>query len=313
MIIVTGGAGFIGSNIVAALNRRGQTDIVIVDQLEDGHKMVNLVDLDIADYVESDQLMEKLNAGAFGPVEAIIHQGACSATTEWNGRYVMEVNYDYSKQLLHWCQDNGAAFIYASSASVYGMGENGFREDRACEKPINMYAYSKFLFDQYVRRMLPKKTAQVVGLRYFNVYGPRETHKGAMASTAFHFSNQVRDTSVARLFEGTDGYANGGQERDFVFVRDCVSVNLWMLDNPDVSGIYNCGSGRTHSFNNMAEAVIDWHGKGEIEYVPFPDHLRGAYQSYTCADLTKLREAGYKAEFTNLKDGVRAYLDTNAG
>ena len=178
---------------------------------------------------------------------------------------------------------------------------------------MNDIFYSKFLFDQYVRRMLPKKTAQVVGLRYFNVYGPRETHKGAMASTAFHFSNQVRDTSVARLFEGTDGYANGGQERDFVFVRDCVSVNLWMLDNPDVSGIYNCGSGRTHSFNNMAEAVIDWHGKGEIEYVPFPDHLRGAYQSYTCADLTKLREAGYKAEFTNLKDGVRAYLDTNAG
>lgn len=309
MIIVTGGAGFIGSNIVRSLNNRGLTDILVVDRLEKGHKMHNLADLNIADYIEADAFLTMLTKGDLGlPVEAVFHQGACSTTTEWNGRYVMATNYDYSKVVLHWCQKQGVPFIYASSASVYGMGSAGFREDRACERPINMYAYSKFQFDQYVRRMLPKASSQIVGLRYFNVYGPGEAHKGSMASTAFHFSNQLREHGVARLFSGTDGYDDGEQRRDFVFVDDCVSVNLWFMDHPDRSGIFNCGSGRAESFNDMARAVIDWQGGGRIEYIPFPDHLKGAYQSYTCADLTALRRAGYISDFHTVGDGVGKYL-----
>ncbi|MCP4539901.1 MAG: ADP-glyceromanno-heptose 6-epimerase [Chloroflexi bacterium] len=310
MIIITGGCGFIGSNIAKQLNQTGRTDILIVDNLKNGHKVHNLADLDIYDYMESDLFLERVKSGHdFGNIEAVFHQGACSATTEWDGRYVMTNNYDYSKTLLHWCQENGTPFFYASSASVYGMGVNGFQEERACELPINMYAYSKFQFDQYVRRVLPKAQSQIVGLRYFNVYGPRESHKGGMASTAFHFANQVRENSVARLFAGTDGYENGAQERDFVYVEDCVSVNLWFLRNPETSGIFNCGSGRAESFNTMANAVIDWHGYGSIEYIPFPEHLKGAYQSYTCADLSNLRAAGYLAPFRSVNEGVRDYLN----
>lgn len=310
MIIVTGGSGFIGSNIVRQLNARGIDDILVVDHLENGRKVHNLADLSIADYMEGDEFLERVSAGqSFGKVDALFHQGACSATTEWNGRYVMANNYDYSKRLLHWCQEQQTPYFYASSASVYGMGSNGFREERTCEHPINMYAYSKFQFDQYVRRVMPQATSQIVGLRYFNVYGPRESHKGSMASTAFHFSNQIRENGVARLFAGTDGYDDGGQERDFVYVGDCVNVNLWMYDNPQVSGIFNCGSGRAQSFNDMANAVIGWHGKGSIEYIPFPDHLKGAYQSYTCADLTNLRAAGYKTPFRTVEEGVTEYMN----
>lgn len=310
MIIVTGGAGFIGSNIVRALNRRGESDILVVDHLENGRKMHNLANLDIADYMEAEEFCTRLaDRQSFGKVTGLFHQGACSATTEWNGRFVMANNYDYSKTLLHWCLENSVPFLYASSASVYGMGANGFREERACERPINMYAYSKFQFDQYVRRILPDARSQIVGLRYFNVYGPGEAHKGSMASTAFHFSNQIRENSVARLFEGTDGYGNGEQQRDFVYVEDCVDVNLWFLDHPDRAGIFNCGTGRAQSFNDMARAVIDWHGEGRIEYIPFPEHLRGAYQSYTCADLDCLRAAGYRAAFRAVDEGVTAYLN----
>jgi ADP-L-glycero-D-manno-heptose 6-epimerase len=314
MIIVTGGAGLIGSNIVRQLNARGERDILVVDHLKNGRKMANLADLDIRDYLEADLFLDRIATGRIdGPVEAVFHQGACSATTEWDGRYVMTNNYEYSKTLLHWCQSIGAAFLYASSASVYGMGAQGFREERACERPINMYAYSKFQFDQYVRRVLPEATAQIVGLRYFNVYGPGEAHKGAMASTAFHFSNQIRDTGTARLFAGTDGYADGGQERDFVYVGDCVDVNLWMQGHPLVSGIFNCGSGRAQSFNDMVGAVIDHLGRGRIEYIPFPDHLKGAYQSHTCADLTRLRAAGYTAAFHTVQEGVKEYLKALRG
>lgn len=310
MIIITGGAGFVGSNIAKTLNSQGYRDILIVDHLENGRKMRNLADLEIADYLEADRFLAMVEADTLpGDIEAIFHQGACSATTEWNGRYVMENNYEFSKTLLHWCQKRGVPFFYASSASVYGMGTNGFAEDRVNEQPINMYAYSKFQFDQYVRRILPSARAQIVGLRYFNVYGPRESHKGSMASTAFHFSNQLRENGVARLFEGTDGYENGAQLRDFVYVQDCVDVNLWMFANPQVSGIFNCGSGRAQSFNDMANAVIDFFGEGQIEYIPFPDHLKGAYQSYTCADLSKLREAGYDKNFSSVSEGVRSYLD----
>jgi ADP-L-glycero-D-manno-heptose 6-epimerase len=309
MIIVTGGAGFIGSNLIEGLNQRGIDDILVVDHLTNGRKMHNLADLDIRDYMDCGDFMARIQAGHnFGPVEAVFHQGACSATTEWDGQYMMRNNFEYSKQLLHWCQDHGMPFIYASSASVYGDGSRGFCEVRACERPLNVYAYSKFQFDQYVRHLLPKANTQIVGLRYFNVYGPRESHKGAMASTAFHFSNQIRDTGKARLFAGTDGYPDGGHQRDFVYVGDCVSVNLWFLDHPAQSGIYNCGTGRAQTFNDIARAVIDWRGTGSIEYIPFPAHLRGAYQSYTQADVTSLRSIGYDIAFVTVDVGVRTYL-----
>ncbi len=308
MIIVTGAAGFIGSNIIAALNARGQDDILAVDNLSDGVKMRNLADLRIADYLDQDDFLAAIESGHdFGQVTAISHQGACSATTEWDGRYMMRNNYEYSKSLLHWCQSHGVPYIYASSASVYGPGPV-FKEGLEHEKPINMYAYSKFQFDQYVRRQ-GALNAQVVGLRYFNVYGPREQHKGSMASVAFHFDQQIRETGECRLFEGSDGYGDGEQRRDFVYVGDVADVNLWLLDNPNVSGIFNLGTGRSQSFNDVANAVVAWHGRGALKYVPFPDHLKGSYQSFTEADMTALRAAGYTAPFKSVEEGVKAYMD----
>ena len=314
MIIVTGGAGFIGSNIVKALNERGETDILVVDNLTNGRKMRNLADLDIADYMDRLDFIERINKGEdFGKVQAIFHEGATSATTEWDGHFVMNNNYEYSKSLLHYCLDHGAQYLYASSASVYGAGTT-FIEDRQYEHPINMYAYSKFQFDQYVRRLQPEMKSQVVGFRYFNVYGPREQHKGTMSSTAFHFNNQIKENGVAKLFAGCDGYEDGAQRRDFVYVGDAVKVNLWFLDNPDKTGIFNLGTGRSQAFNDMANAVIDWHGKGKIEYIPFPDHLKGAYQSFTEADISALRAVGYDAPFLTVEEGVWEYMDVlNSG
>ncbi len=311
MIIVTGGAGFIGSNIVKGLNARGYSDILVVDNLENGRKMLNLADLDIADYLSKEAFLEAVQQGAsLGSVEAVFHEGACSATTEWDGRFVMANNYDYSKAVLHWCAERQVPFLYASSASVYGSGLV-FREERQYERPINMYAYSKFQFDQYVRRLKlkPGFDTQIVGFRYFNVYGPREQHKGGMSSTAFHFNNQLNESGVARLFAGSDGYGDGEQRRDFVYIDDVVDVNLWFLDHPDKSGIFNLGTGHSQSFNEMADAVLKWHGRGEKTYIPFPEHLKGAYQSFTEADISQLRAAGYTKEFHTVNTGVPAYLD----
>ncbi|MDP1664672.1 MAG: ADP-glyceromanno-heptose 6-epimerase [Methylobacter sp.] len=310
MIVVTGGAGFIGSNIIRALNQRGESNILLVDHLANGRKMHNIADLDIADYMDKEEFLEKIGvAHFFDGVRAVFHQGACSATTEWDGKYVMMNNYDYSKRLLHWCIAKNVAFMYASSASVYGTGEHGFRVDRSCEHPINMYAYSKFQFDQYVRPLLSKTKSPIVGFRYFNVYGPREQHKGSMSSTAFHFNRQVIEQKRAKLFEGCDGMANGEQKRDFVHVDDVVDVNLWFLDHPEQRGIYNVGTGRAETFNAVAQTVTDWHKEGEIEYIPFPEHLKGAYQSYTKADISGLRDAGYTKDFLTVKQGVARYLD----
>lgn len=312
MILVTGAAGFIGSNIVAGLNERGESNILAVDDLTDGHKFRNLADLSIADYWDRDVLRAAIQSGQDIGIRAVFHQGACSDTTEWDGKYMLDNNFEYSKQLLHYCQQKGIPFIYASSASVYGDGDKGFREDPACEGPINVYAYSKCLFDQYVRR-LENPTGQIVGLRYFNVYGPRESHKQHMASVAFHFNNQLKDSGECRLFEGNDGYDNGEQRRDFVYVGDAVAVNLWFLDNPTVSGIYNCGTGRSQSFNDVADAVIDWHGQrgnnGSKQYIPFPEKLVGSYQSFTEADLSQLRAAGCDVPFADVATGVKQYLD----
>ncbi len=313
MIIVTGGAGFIGSNLVQELNRRGQTDIAVVDDLTRGEKALNLADAVIADYFHKADFLERLEKGtAPDHLEAVFHLGACSSTTEWDGRYMMDNNYAYTRVLFHACQRRCIPFIYASSASVYGGGRV-FAEGPENERPLNVYGYSKLLFDQYLRRHLHALTAPVVGLRYFNVYGPREQHKGSMASVAHHFQNQLAETGRLRLFEGCDGYGDGEQQRDFVDVRDAVRVKLWLLEHPEVSGIFNLGTGQARSFNDIARAVIRAWGSGTIEYIPFPEHLKGRYQSYTCADLGALRAAGCDLEFSDVETGVARYVaDTRA-
>lgn len=309
MIIVTGGAGFIGSNLVKALNQHGRTDILVVDNLRNGTKFKNIVDCDIADYLDKEDFINKIanNHDFKKPIEAIFHLGACATTTEWDGCYMMRNNYEYSKLLLHYCLQRGIAFIYASSAAVYGGGKV-FKEAREHEQPLNVYGYSKFQFDQYVRRILPTAQSQIVGFRYFNVYGPHESHKGNMASVAFHFNNQILQEGVVRLFEGCDGYADGEQQRDFVYVGDVVDVNIWFFENMNKSGIFNVGTGRSESFNAVAHAVIDFHKKGKIEYISFPEQLRGRYQSFTQADISKLREAGYQKPFHTVAQGVQDYL-----
>ncbi len=308
MIVVTGGFGFIGSNIVHALNQRGINNILVVDDLTDGKKFHNLIGADFLDYCDKDDFLAQLEYDEFEePITAIFHEGACSTTTEWNGKFMLDNNYQYSKILLDYCLDNECQFIYASSAATYGNNTT-FVEDPANEAPINVYGYSKYLFDQYVRRILPEATCQIAGMRYFNVYGPRESHKGSMASVAFHHRNQVRDTGVVKLFQGCDGYGDGEQRRDFVYVEDVVNVNLWFLEHPEVSGIFNVGTGRSEPFNNVAKAVIDFNKMGRIEYIPFPDHLKGYYQSFTEANISALREAGYDAPFKTVAEGTQAYL-----
>lgn len=314
MIIVTGGVGFIGSNIVKTLNEQGRTDIIVVDDLQDGKKFYNISDCDIADYLDKDDFLARVKAddGILDNVEVIFHEGACSSTTEWDGKFMMENNYEYSKVLLHACVVREIPFLYASSASVYG-GSDVFKEQREHEKPLNVYGYSKWQFDQYVRSIQHTFKSQVVGFRYFNVYGPREQHKGSMSSVAFHFNNQIKENGVAKLFGGSGGYGDGEQRRDFVYVGDVVKVNLWFMDNPDQSGIFNLGTGRCQSFNDVANAVIAWHGEkgtqGKKEYMPFPDHLKGAYQSFTEADIQKLRDVGYKDDFYTVEQGTAAYMD----
>jgi ADP-L-glycero-D-manno-heptose 6-epimerase len=311
MIVVTGGAGFIGSNLVKALNQKGYTNILVVDNLKNGVKFRNLVDCQIADYCDKQDFFEQIqNKSLKKKITAMFHLGACSSTTEWDGHYMMQNNYEYSKLLLHFCLKRGIPFIYASSASVYGNG-TVFKEELQYEKPINMYAYSKFLFDQYVRQHLsdPDLDSQIVGLRYFNVYGPRENHKGGMASVAFHLNNQLKMSNKLKLFEGCGGYDNGEQRRDFIYVQDAVNVNLWLFENPQVSGIFNVGTGRSQTFNEVARAVLHWHKTGEIEYIPFPEHLKGSYQSFTEADMSSLIVEGYSRPFKDVQTGVKLYLD----
>lgn len=309
MIIVTGGAGFIGSNIVKTLNDRGRNDILVVDDLSDGHKFINIADCDISDYLDKDEFLARVNSGqSWGQVDAIFHEGACSTTTEWDGRFMMENNFEYSKHLLHYCLRHKIPYYYASSAAVYG-GSDTFKEEAAFEKPLNVYGYSKLLFDNYLRKLpITEQTIPVAGFRYFNVYGPREQHKGSMSSVAYHFNEQIKKDSVCRLFAGHEGYADGEQQRDFVFVDDVVAVNLWAMEK-GLSGIYNLGTGACQRFNDVANAVIDWHKNGKKSYIPFPDHLKGAYQSYTQADMSKLRSAGYQDAFHTVEQGVAKYLD----
>lgn len=309
MIVVTGGAGFIGSNLVRALNGRGEEDILVVDDLTDGRKFVNLVGLRIADYWDKALFAERLRAGKLGKPTAVFHQGACAVTTEWDGRYMLENNYRYSTELLEYCLAERIPLLYASSAAVYGASAEFGESDPSLERPLNVYGYSKLLFDQYVRRRLPGARSQVAGLRYFNVYGPGEAHKGQMASVAFHLNGQILNEGEARLFGGHDGYGPGEQRRDFVYVDDVVRVNLWLYEHPDVSGIFNVGTGASATFNELAGAILAWHGKGTIRYIPFPDELKSRYQSFTQADIGALRAAGYSMPFADVRAGVKAYLD----
>lgn len=308
MIIITGGAGFIGSNLVQGLNARGVRDILVVDDLTDGRKCLNLSDAYISDYMDKDDFLKRVLAKQeFGEIEAVFHQGACSATTEWDGKFVMQVNYDYTKALLSWVNEQRIPFYYASSASVYGSG-SVFEEGRSNEHPLNAYAYSKFLFDEYLRSKLNEFKSPVVGLRYFNVYGPREQHKGSMSSVVFHMHQQLKKGDTVSLFEGSDGFGPGDQKRDFIHVEDVVAVNLWLLDHPEVHGIFNCGTGRAQSFNDVARAVIDHYRRGVIEYIPFPDHLKYRYQSYTQANINSLRKVGYEMPFLTVEQGVARYM-----
>jgi len=323
-IVVTGAAGFVGSNLVKALNERGETSILAVDNLSRSEKFRNLVDCEIADYLDKEHFRSALDAGSFdGDIAVILHQGACSDTMQTDGRYMMENNFRYSSDLLAYCQAESVPLIYASSASVYGSGPV-FKEGRENEKPLNVYGYSKFLFDQVVRRRWEENTAQVVGLRYFNVYGPREAHKERMASVAFHCFNQYRDTGKVKLFEGSGGYGEGEQRRDFISVEDVVKVNLFFLDNPRKSGIFNCGTGASQTFNDIAVTTVntlraaagenvlslpELKRQGIIEYVSFPPGLRDKYQSYTQADLGELRTSGYDTPFFDVQTGVARYVE----
>ena len=320
--VVTGAAGFIGSNLVRALNARGETQILAVDELQRGDKFRNLASCEIADFLDKDEFRARLAAGDFtGSIDVVFHQGACSDTMEADGRFMMENNYRYSMALLDFCIEDEVPLIYASSAAVYGASTT-FREERKFEAPLNIYGYSKFLFDQAVRRRLPESGSQIAGFRYFNVYGPNEWHKGRMASVAWHFFNQYLAERSVHPFVGSGNYADGEQRRDFVSVEDTVKVNLYFLDRPDLSGIFNVGTGRAQSFNDVAVATInacrlaggekplgldDARGQGLIRYAPFPEALKGKYQNFTQADIGALRRAGYTAPFLSVEEGVARY------
>jgi ADP-L-glycero-D-manno-heptose 6-epimerase len=329
-IVVTGAAGFIGSNIVRGLNARGLTDIIAVDDLTQGDKFRNLADLKISDYIDADVFYDHFASGQFGQVEAVFHEGACSDTMESDGKYMLQNNYATSVQLFQACQKRGSRLLYASSAATYG-GSSTFREDPTFEHPLNVYGYSKLLFDQRMRRecgadfgrAFAGKTMQVVGFRYFNVYGPHEQHKARMASVAFHQFNQYREHGRVKLFGEYGGFAAGQQSRDFVWVDDVVDVNLWFFDHPSVSGIFNLGTGRAQPFNDVAQAVVntlradagqdalpldELVAQRLVEYIAFPDALRGKYQCHTQADLSALRAAGCDHVFADVAAGVSQYV-----
>lgn len=323
MYLVTGGAGFVGANTVAALNARGVRDILVVDNLERAaDKVRNLADLDIADYQDKREFRHNLASGRLaGKFKAVLHQGACADTLEPDGRYLLDNNYTYSRELLAFCQAERIPLLYASSAAVYGAGTR-FVEERACERPLNAYGYSKMLFDHHVRTMLPAGRAQVAGFRYFNVYGPREAHKGRMASMARQCVRQYRAQRHVKLFQGSGGYGDGEQRRDFIHVADVVATVLWFLDHPDCSGVFNLGTGRAQSFNELASAAVNACRRAEgeaplplaelvraglIRYVPFPEGLAARYQSYTQADLSALAATGCPTAFRPVEEGVAEY------
>ena len=308
MYIVTGASGFIGSSIVKELNNRGITDIIAVDRLDKSDKFKNLCDCIITDYLDRDEFLEKINADSLKcDVKAVFHQGACSDTTELDGQFMLKNNFSFSKDLAHYVAKHEIPFVYASSASVYGSNKV-FVEDPKNEEPLNVYGYSKLAFDQYMRVFIPKMNSTAIGLRYFNVYGQRELYKGKMASMVYQLYKQVKNTGKAKLFEGTENYANGEQRRDFVCVKDVVDVNLFFgieVADKAKKGILNCGTGKSRTFNDIAKTIIEINKSGEIEYIPIPESIRIKYQSFTEADITNLRKFGYDKEFMSLEDGIK--------
>jgi ADP-L-glycero-D-manno-heptose 6-epimerase len=326
-VVVTGAAGMIGSNIARALHAAGAGDIIAVDDLRDGSKFNNLLGAQISDYFDQDDFYQRFHRRELGKIAAVFHQGACSDTMEHDGRLMLRNNYRCSKDLFDACQAQGVRLVYASSAAVYGSSET-FREQACFERPLNVYGYSKLLFDDVVRRRLADANAQVAGLRYFNVYGPREQHKGRMASVAFHHFNEFRDRGKVRLFGEYGGYGPGQQERDFIYVDDVVAVNLWFLAHPQCNGVFNLGTGRAQAFNDVAHATVNASrarqaqppltleqqvSQGIIEYIPIPQALIGKYQCHTQADLSALREAGCDHEFVDVATGVRRYVEWLSG
>jgi ADP-L-glycero-D-manno-heptose 6-epimerase len=329
VIAVTGAYGFIGSNIISELNKRGYTDIIAVDNLSKSNKFSNLVNCEILDFVDKETFIEEILAGEYdNQIDYIIHQGACSDTTNHDGKYMMKNNYDYSYILLDYAQKNEIPFLYASSASVYGNG-NVFEEVREHEAPINIYGYSKFLFDQMVRRYYETGLkAPIVGLRYFNVYGINEFHKERMASVVYHNYMQYKENGFVNLFSGYKNYANGMQMRDFISVEDVVNVNMFFFDNhmndhEEISGIFNCGTGVARTFNDLSLATInsclileskttltlqDAIDNDIIRYIPFPQDLINRYQFHTEASIKSLKEAGYNRQFLSLEDGIFNYI-----
>jgi ADP-L-glycero-D-manno-heptose 6-epimerase len=317
VIIVTGGAGFIGSNLIQQLNAAGETDILVVDNFApaanlSGPKFLNLWGARFSDYMDKVEFRAALKAGDFehAGVRAILHQGACSNTLEDDGRYMMDNNFTYSKEVLRFALEQKIPLVYASTAATYGLSTE-FAEVPANERPLNVYGYSKLVFDNYVRRLMPTIQSTVVGLRYFNAYGPREQHKGRMASVIHHFTKQMKETGTIRMFEGSGGYENGEQRRDFVFVKDLALINMFFAGllpegpNRPVQAVVNAGTGAARSFRDVAKALMLVHGDALIEYIPFPGDLKNRYQHYTQADIAGLRAAGYAAPFTTLEDGIR--------
>jgi len=322
-VVVTGVAGMIGSNIAHRLNAIGIDDIIAVDDLRNGDKFRNLPGDGVSDYFDQEEFYGRFARRELGKVAAIFHQGACSDTMEHDGRLMLRNNYRCSKDLLDACQLQGVRLMYASSAAIYG-NSTAFSEQPQFERPLNVYGYSKLLFDGVVRRILASATSQVVGLRYFNVYGPREQHKGRMASVAFHHYNQYRDSGKVRLFGEYGGYGPGQQVRDFIYVDDVVAVNLWFLEHPQCNGVFNLGTGRAQPFNDVAHATVNacraQRGEpaltleqqvrqGMVEYIPIPEALIGKYQCRTQADLTALRAAGVDHQFLDVASGVRRYVE----
>jgi ADP-L-glycero-D-manno-heptose 6-epimerase len=320
VIIVTGGAGFIGSNLIHYLNHANERDILLVDNFAPapnltGPKFLNLAGAEFGDYMDKREFRAALKGGYFEntKIRAILHQGACSNTLEDDGRYMMDNNFTYSRELLHFALDRKIPLVYASTAAVYGASTE-FSELPKNERPLNVYGFSKLVFDNYVRRLMPPFASQmkstVVGLRYFNVYGPREQHKGRMSSVIHHFTRQLKDTGTIRMFEGSGGYANGEQRRDFVFVKDLARINMFFAgllpESPKrhTHAVVNAGTGEARTFNAVAAALMQVRGPGKIEYIPFPGDLKNRYQHFTQADVSGLRAAGYTAEFTPLEQGV---------
>lgn len=310
MIVVTGGAGFIGSNLVHALNARGRTDILVVDDMTDGRKFDNLAGATIADYLDHETFRRTLDVRSpwLAEVETMFHLGACSDTTEWNGRYMLDNNFQVSREILDACEAFGTPLVYASSAAVYGSHVE-CREAPVCERPLNVYGYSKLLFDQHLRQRLTHLSIPITGLRYFNVYGPREQHKGRMASVVLHFNRQLLENGEVCLFEGSHGLPDGEHLRDFVHVDDVVAMTLWAGEQRNFRGILNCGTGIAATFNAVARVILEWHGRGRLRYIAFPEDLRAAYQAQTRADMSSARAAGCTVDFRGVDQGVRDYLD----